>query len=72
MALAREIYRALEDVVGERNISEDRGILETYRLLHPVTKPIMALMTEKTPLPQAVVLPGARKSAEHRQDLQQV
>ena len=30
MALKREIYRALEDVVGPENISEDPVILDSY------------------------------------------
>jgi len=55
MALAREIYRALEDVVGERNISEDRGILETYRCITSQSQAHYGPYDEKTPLPQAVV-----------------
>ena len=29
--LPREVYRALEDIVGPPYISEDRAIMETYR-----------------------------------------
>jgi len=30
MALKKEIYRALEDVVGPENISEEPAILDSY------------------------------------------
>ena len=33
MALDKEIYQAFEDVVGKRNISQDQGVLETYKCI---------------------------------------
>ncbi|MGI6778422.1 MAG: FAD-binding oxidoreductase [Acetivibrionales bacterium] len=65
MALAREIYRALEDVVGERNISEDRGILETYRCITSQSQAHYGPYDEKTPLPQAVILPGSTEEVQN-------
>ena len=31
MALLKEAYRALEDIVGQDNISDDPALLDTYR-----------------------------------------
>jgi hypothetical protein len=31
MALKKEVYRSLEDIVGPQNISDDPAVLDTYR-----------------------------------------
>lgn len=59
MAFAREIYKAFEAVVGKRNISEDPGILETYRCIAAQSSAHYGPHDHKTPLPQAVLLPGS-------------
>ena len=40
MALKREVYRALEDILGEANVSEDPVILDSYayRMNTPAVK----------------------------------
>ena len=58
MALANEIYEAFEDVVGRRNISQDKGILESYRCITAQSSAHYGPYDHKTPLPQAVILPG--------------
>jgi len=60
MAFAKEIYRAFEDIVGKRNISEDKGVLETYRCIAQQSSAHYGpYVDQKTPLPQAVLLPGS-------------
>lgn len=59
MAFAREIYKAFETIVGKRNISEDPGILETYRCIAAQSSAHYGPYDHKTPLPQAVLLPGS-------------
>jgi len=58
MALSREIYQALEAVVGKRNISENIGVCETYRSIPAQSSAHYGPSEHWTPLPQAVVLPG--------------
>jgi hypothetical protein len=59
MAFAGEIYKAFETIVGKRNISEDPGILETYRCIAAQSSAHYGPYDHKTPLPQAVLLPGS-------------
>jgi glycolate oxidase len=59
MALAKEIYQAFEDVVGKRNISQDKGVLESYRCITSQSSAHYGPYDHKTPLPQAVLLPGS-------------
>lgn len=59
MALAREIYQAFEAIVGSRNISEDLGIRETYRCIPAQSSAHYGPYDQKTPLPQAVILPAS-------------
>ena len=54
MALKREIYRALEDVVGPENISEDPLILYSYVPLRPRLE---AITGAAMPRFEAVTLP---------------
>ncbi len=58
MALSREIYQAFEDVVGKKNISEDIGVLETYRSPAAQHSAHYGPFDHWTPQPQAVILPG--------------
>ncbi|MEM2455563.1 MAG: FAD-binding oxidoreductase, partial [Candidatus Bathyarchaeia archaeon] len=50
MVLKREEYKALEDVVGPENISEDPVILDSYSFIGGDFKPVR---------PEAVLLPGS-------------
>ena len=59
MALSREIYAALEAIVEARNISEDLGVLETYRCAAAQSSAHYGPYDHKTPRPQAVLLPGS-------------
>ena len=54
MALAREIYRELEEIVGAENVSDDEVILSSY-----AWRSGMSAGTDKfLPRAAAVVLPG--------------
>lgn len=65
MAFSREIYQALEAIVGKRNISEDPGILETYRCASAQSSAHYGPYDHKTPLPQAVLLPGSTQEVQN-------
>jgi glycolate oxidase len=63
MALARDVYRALEDVVGTENISDELAILDSYAFqwlgeLMPGAK------DRFTVRPEAVVLPGSTEEVQ--------
>ena len=64
MALSREIYGALEAIVGKRNISENTGICETYRCIPSQSSAHYGPSEEWTPLPQAVVLPESTEEVQ--------
>ena len=64
MALDRAIYKAFEQVVGKRNISEDPGVLETYRCIAAQSSAHYGPYDHKTPTPQAVVMPGSTKEVQ--------
>jgi len=59
MALSRDIYKAFETIVGKRNISEDPGVLDTYRCIAAQSSAHYGPYDHKTPKPQAVLLPGS-------------
>jgi glycolate oxidase len=65
MALSREIYQALEDIVGKRNISENIGVCETYRSIPAQSSAHYGPSDDWTPLPQAVVLPGSTEEVQN-------
>ena len=65
MAFSREIYRTFEDIVGERNISEDPGILETYRCAAAQSSAHYGPFDHRTPVPQAVILPGSTAEVQN-------
>jgi glycolate oxidase len=64
MALAKEIYQAFEDVVGRRNISKDKGVLESYRCITSQSSAHYGPFDHKTPLPQAVILPATTEEVQ--------
>ena len=65
MAFSREIYQAFEDIVGKKNISEDLGILETYRCIASQSSAHYGPYDHKTPLPQAVLLPATTDEVQN-------
>ncbi len=64
MVLAKEVYKAFEDIVGPRNISEDIGICETYRAIPAQSSDHRGPYSTKTPLPLAVILPGSTEEVQ--------
>jgi len=64
MALAKEIYQAFEDVVGKRNISQDPGICENYRCITAQSSAHYGPYDHRTPLPQAVIMPGSTREVQ--------
>jgi len=65
MAFPREIYKALEDIVGKENISENIGICETYRNVPAQSSAHYGPSEHWTPLPQAVILPGSTEEVQN-------
>ena len=65
MALSREEYRALEDIVGKRNISEDIGVCETYRSIPNQSSAHYGPSEHWTPRPLAVILPGSTEEVQN-------
>jgi glycolate oxidase len=64
MALDREIYKAFEAVVGKDNISEDRGVLASYQCIPAQTSDHRGPYPGRTPMPQAVILPGTTEEVQ--------
>ncbi len=64
MALSREIYKQLEDIVGKANISEDPAVTETYRCITAQSSAHYGPYDHRTPCPQAVILPGSTKEVQ--------
>ena len=64
MAFSKEIYAALESVVGKDNISQDKGVCEVYRCIPAQSSAHYGPYDQKTPLPQAVVLPGSTEEVQ--------
>ena len=65
MALTREAYRAFEDVVGPRNISDDPALLDSYR--YPLSHTAIHLgpyYRVYTPRGEAVLLPGSTEEVQ--------
>ena len=66
MALSKGAYRALEDVVGSENISQEPAILDSYA--YPLYGPEVALPgpypRRYRPRPEAVVLPGSTEEVQ--------
>jgi glycolate oxidase len=64
MALSKEIYQALEAVVGKRNISQDPAVLESYRCYAAQSSAHYGPYDQRTPLPAAVILPGSTEEVQ--------
>ncbi|MFC1932107.1 FAD-binding oxidoreductase [Chloroflexota bacterium] len=65
MALSREVYQALEDIVGAENISGDPALLDSYR--YPLTHTALHLgpyFRTFTPRGEAVLLPGSAEEVQ--------
>jgi len=63
MALERDTYKALEDIVGTDNISEEPAVLDTYSL-HCFTKAIKGTGDPFGLRPEAIVLPGSTEEVQ--------
>ena len=57
--LPREVYKALEDIVGPEWISEDRAIVEAYSKTQSAGCIVQKHNRDPTPIPACVVLPGS-------------
>ncbi|MCL2493317.1 MAG: FAD-binding oxidoreductase [Clostridiales bacterium] len=64
MALTKEFYRALEDIVGPRNVSDDPAVTENYRCITAQSSAHSGPYETRTPKPQAVVLPGCTEEVQ--------
>ncbi len=64
MALSKEIYQAIESIVGKRNISQDASITQTYRCITAQSSAHYGPYDHWTPCPQAVVLPGSTEEVQ--------
>jgi glycolate oxidase len=65
MALKKEVYQELEDVVGRNNISDDPALLDSYR--YPLTHTAIHLgpyYGVYTPRGAAVLLPGSTEEVQ--------
>jgi glycolate oxidase len=65
MALPENVYRALEDIVGTRNISDDPAVLDSYRysLAHTAIH-LGPYYDTFTPRGAAVLLPGSTEEVQ--------
>lgn len=59
MALANEILKQIEAIVGKRNVSIDPAITQVYRCIAPQSSAHYGPYDHWTPQPQAVVMPGS-------------
>ena len=64
MALNKDFYRALEDVVGKNNVSDDPAVTENYRSISAQTSAHYGPEESRTPRPLAVVLPGSTEEVQ--------
>jgi hypothetical protein len=65
MPLAREVYQALEDIVGPENICDDPALLDSYR--YPLNHTALHLgpyYGVYTPRGEAVLLPGSTEEVQ--------
>ncbi len=62
MALKKEVYKVLEDVVGQENISEDPVVIESYPF--PIRKATMANENQYLPRFEAITLPGSTREVQ--------
>ena len=64
MALSKEVYKAFEDVVGARNITQDPALLESYRCYAAQSSAHYGPFEHKTPMPGAVIMPGSTEEVQ--------
>lgn len=65
MALAKEVYQALEDIVGANNVSDDPAVLVTYQFPLDVTSIHLGPFYKTySPRGAAVVLPGCTEEVQ--------
>ncbi len=64
MALSTGILREIETVVGKRNVSSDPGICESYRCAAAQSSAHYGPYDHRTPMPQAVVMPGSTNEVQ--------
>jgi glycolate oxidase len=63
MTLARDAYRALEDIVGSRYISEDPAIMDSYAYQW-LAETIRPNQSKFMPRPEAALLPGNAREVQ--------
>ena len=63
MALSREAYQALEDIVGAENISEDPAILDSYAFQY-LAETVRPEQSKFMPRPEAALLPGSTEEVQ--------
>jgi glycolate oxidase len=65
MALSRDVYRELEDILGSENISEDPAVIDTYSFHGTMTATAHdASGRYSTYKPEAAVLPGSTRDVQ--------
>jgi len=65
MALEKEIYTALEDIVGQRNISDDPALLDSYRYaMNHTAVHLGPYYRTYSPRGAAVLLPGSTEEVQ--------
>jgi len=65
MTLSREVYQALEDIVGAENISEDPAVLDSYTYsLSQTSIHLGPFYNTFTPRGEAVLLPGSTEEVQ--------
>jgi len=62
MALPREVYQMLEDILGPENISQDLGVLEGYSFYQGAD--VFGFKKKFVPRPEAVLLPGSTEEVQ--------
>jgi len=66
MALKKEVYRELEDILGPEYISEEPMVLDSYSFIGSMPARVLSdgVWDRFTRLPEAVVLPGSTKDVQ--------
>ena len=66
MALPRDAFRALEDILGPENISEEPAVLDGYAFAGDHSQPLKGPGAENRFYlrPEAVVLPGSTEEVQ--------
>jgi glycolate oxidase len=63
MAISKEAYRALEDIVGPENISDDPALLDTYAFQY-LAETVRPNHSRFMPRPVAAILPGSTEEVQ--------